>query len=402
MRPVRKTKISELTLRRLRPAAKPFIVWDSKQPGLALRVQPTGARSWYYVYSRHGRPRWYRVGDGAIGPSDARTLAAEAMLAVAKGGDPAADRKAARSKGTFVELATQYVEQHAKKHNKSWKQANALVRRFLIPKWGKLQAASLTRSDVKAMMSSIAAPVVANQTLAAASAIFTWAICEELVTSNPCKLIQNNPTKKRERVLSDSEIPTFWRAFNSAGLVAGTALKVLLLVGQRPGEVTHMRREHINDGWWELPGLPVLELGWPGTKNGASHRVWLPAVAQELIAELADDNKATGFVFTGGRGGSVGKLDDAMRAICKAIGGEKATPHDLRRTHGTTITGLGFGRDAMNRIQNHIEGGIADVYDQYRYAEENKRIMETVGEKIMALVEGRRADVNVIPFAARG
>jgi len=40
---------------------------------------------------------------------------------------------------------------------------------------------------------------------------------------------------------------------------------------------------------------------------------------------------------------------------------DKVTPHDLRRTHGSTITALGFGRDAMNRIQNHREGGIASV-----------------------------------------
>jgi hypothetical protein len=55
----------------------------------------------------------------AIGLADARLMAAEAMLKVAKGGDPAADRKADRGRGMFAELATQYVELHAKKHNKS-------------------------------------------------------------------------------------------------------------------------------------------------------------------------------------------------------------------------------------------------------------------------------------------
>ena len=65
-----------------------------------------------------------------------------------------------------------------------------------------------------------------------------------------------------------------------------------------------------------------------------------------------------------------------MRVICKTLGVERATPHDLRRTHGTTITALGFGRDAMNRVQNHKEGGIGSVYDRHGYADENKRIME--------------------------
>ena len=77
-----------------------------------------------------------------------------------------------------------------------------------------------------------------------------------------------------------------------------------------------MRREHIIDsGWWEMPGEPVPALGWPGTKNGENHRVWLPKVAQALLAEL--DGEATGgFVFAGPRGGPIHGLDGAMRYIC--------------------------------------------------------------------------------------
>jgi integrase len=76
-----------------------------------------------------------------------------------------------------------------------------------------------------------------------------------------------------------------------------------------------------------------------------------------------------------------------MRSICTKLGVERATPHDLRRTFSTTVTGLGFGRDALNRVTNHREGGIASVYDRHGYAEENKRVMEAVAAKIMALVE---------------
>jgi hypothetical protein len=80
----------------------------------------------------------------------------------------------------------------------------------------------------------------------------------------------------------------------------------------------------------------------------------------------------------------------------RALAAPTATPHDLRRTHGTTITALGFGRDAMNRIQNHVEGGIASVYDRHQYSDENRKIMETVAARIMALIEGGGADSNVI------
>jgi integrase len=250
------------------------------------------------------------------------------------------------------------------------------------------------------MMARIDAPILANQTLAAASAIFTWGMKEELIKAgfvHPCVGVERNATNERERILSDSELPKFWTAFDDAGLVEGMALKMILLTGQRPGEVSHMRTEHLVDGWWEMPGKPVPALDWLGTKNGESHRVWLPQPATEILEEM----KSTGLVFTGLRGGAITSLDKTMRAICKDLGVERATPHDLRRTHGSMITALGFGRDAMNRIQNHRDGGIAGVYDRHSYADENKRIMETVAAKFMALIGGGGA-ANVVAFGPRG
>ena len=140
--------------------------------------------------------------------------------------------------------------------------------------------------------------------------------------------------------------------------------------------------------------------GWPGTKNSESHRVWLPAAARALLAELVGEApSATGFVFAGSRGNrAIDDLDGAMRAICQKLGAERATPHDLRRSHGTMITRLSFGREAMNRIQNHREGGIASVYDRHGYAEETKHVMEAVAARITALAEGRPEDSKIVPF----
>jgi integrase len=381
-RAARKRQLTELYVKKVKPEKSAFLVWDSKQHGLALQVQPTGAKAWKAIYSFHGRPRWLTIGKTrAIGLADARTLAAEAMLAVANGEDPQAEKKAERGAGTFAELAARYVEEYAKSKNKSWQQGNTLVRRYALPRWGKLQAATIVRSDVKALMRQIAAPVLANQVLAAVSAVFTWAVKEEVLPANPCKLVARNPVKSRERVFSQSELPKFWAAFGDSA--QGRALKTILLLGQRPGEVACMRLEHIIDGWWEMPGDPVPALGWRGTKNGEPHRVWLPKPVRAII----DSDETTGFVF-GSQRRPVIKLDAVMRDISKQFGVEPVRPHDLRRTHGTMITGLGFGRAIMNRIQNHKEGGIASVYDRHGYAEEMQRVMEAVANKIMTLVEG--------------
>ena len=191
---------------------------------------------------------------------------------------------------TFADVAARHIE-HAQRVNKSWRQSDALVRKHLLPRWGRLRARDVTRGDVRAVVRNVTAggaPVVANEVLKAASAIFAWAIREEIgeITVNPCYGVTANPTKPRERVLADGELPRFWAAFDGAGLARGAALKAILLTGQRPGEIAHLRREHLRDGWWELPGEPDPRLGWPGTKNGQSHRVWLTQPVRDLLAEL--------------------------------------------------------------------------------------------------------------------
>jgi hypothetical protein len=67
---------------------------------------------------------------------------------------------------------------------------------------------------------------------------------------------------------------------------------------------------------------------------------------------------------------------------------EKVTPHDLRRTALSTFTGLGFSRDAMDRIANHKKGGVTDVYDRHSYAKEDALIAAAVAGHVLALVEG--------------
>ena len=389
-RPAYKTRLSELAVKRLKTRA---VIWDTKQQGLALRVR--ARRTFYYVYSRHGRPRWLKLGDAGIGLAAARELAAEAMLQVARGKDPAAEKKARRGRGTFAELAERYVHEYSKKNNKSWAQPDALIRRHVLPKWAKLQAANITRSDIKALSASIEKPSVAMQTILAVSAILSWGVNEELVGANPCKGIAQKVTKDRERILAKGEIAKIWPAFDEAGLVASSALKMILLTGQRPGEVSCMRREHIVDGWWELPGEPISGLGWPGTKNGKSHRVFLSAPARAVIDEISVGDQKTGFVFANSRGRPHGKLAPFMRQVCETLGIERATPHDLRRTFGSTVTALGFGRQAMDRVLNHSDTSVGSVYDRYGYSDQDEKLMETVGAHIMSLVEGKAA-ANVV------
>jgi integrase len=376
-----KRRLSEAFIKTVKPDSERVVVfWDTLQRGLALAVQPSGHRAWKCVYALRGRgARWFHLGDArAIALADARRLAGRIMVQVAEGGDPHADRLALRGRGSFEQISQRYLEEHARKKNKSWRQADALVRTYLLPRWAKLDIGSIRRADVKAAIAAIAAPVLANQVLAAASPIFSWAMRQEIISANPCSGVEKNGAASRERVLSDAEITAFWPHLSAP-------LKMVLLTGQRPGEVAHLHRAHVVDErWWAMPGAPDPRTSWPGTKNAQSHRIWL----SEPVRELLPDVLATSM--------RDGQMQRDMRNICARLEvGEKVTPHDLRRTFCSKVTALGFGRDAMNRVTNHKEGGIADVYDRHRYQEENKKIMETVARHIMMIAE-RGGPANVV------
>src|SRR5215467_10216750 len=177
-------RLTEAFVKTVRPDPNRVVVyWDTLQRGLALAVQPSGHRAYKCVYTIRGRgARWYHLGDArAITLADARKLASKAMYQVAEGKDPHADRLALRGRGSFEQVARRYLEEYAKKRNKSWRQADALVARYLLPRWAKLDIGNIRRADVKAAMAVIAAPVLANQVLAAASPIFSWAVRQDII-----------------------------------------------------------------------------------------------------------------------------------------------------------------------------------------------------------------------------
>lgn len=84
-----------------------------------------------------------------------------------------------------------------------------------------------------------------------------------------------------------------------------------------------------------------------------------------------------------------------MRRLSDKLGWDPPVhPHDLRRTFGTTVTKLGCGRDAMNRIQNHSSGDeVGDVYDRHGYEDEDRRVMERVTAHFLRLLDGAGAGV---------
>ena len=366
------------------PEAGYFLVYDQDVRRLAVAVHASGKNAFKFIYHFNGKTRWLTLGEMRV--HEARKLGYELSDAVAKGKDPQAEVMEAKRADTFGRLVDRYFAEFADHNLRSANQTKYLLKKY-VPAWfNSLKVTKATRGDVKAVVGPLQAktPGVARQVHAAMSSVFQWGVEEALVIqSNPCRQITMTKGEERERVLSNEELMKFYRAFDDHG-VAGAALRVLLLTGQRPGEVAAMRRGQIKDGWWELPAKP--DGLWPGTKTKTNHRVWLPMVVQRQLSQMGQSQ-----VFSDDPPKLLKSMRAAMSKMCKALGVERATPHDLRRTHGSTITRLlGFGgMAAMNRIQNHREGGVGRVYDRYGYEDEIKTVMEKVAKEMIRIVEGR-------------
>jgi hypothetical protein len=55
----------------------------------------------------------------------------------------------------------------------------------------------------------------------------------------------------------------------------------------------------------------------------------------------------------------------------------------------------------MNRVQNHKKGDIGSICDRHSYADENKRVMEAVAQRLVSLTEGGAADSKVVQIGTR-
>ena len=53
----RKVVFSEFYIKNLKPGPAPYLRWDAKQAGFAVRVEPSGYKAWKAIYKFGGRKR---------------------------------------------------------------------------------------------------------------------------------------------------------------------------------------------------------------------------------------------------------------------------------------------------------------------------------------------------------
>ena len=258
----------------------------AKLPALYLRVRAGGSRTFVIQWRQGQFQRRSTVGKvGILTVDEARRKARKLISGIDDGHDPIAAKAKARvdDRQLFGVLVDEYLavrardmkprslEQttlHLRKHCEAPAQAAAEEDR---PRDRRRRAADASQRRE--------APVAADRGRSTLSAFFGWAIGEGIAEVNP--VIGTNKSSKgssRERVLTDDELVTIWKAAPASDF--GRIVKLLLLTGQRRNEIADLRWAEIEDGAIVLPR--------ERTKNSREHDVPLSPQALAVLDEQAE------------------------------------------------------------------------------------------------------------------
>jgi integrase len=339
-------------------------------------------------------------GCGAISLASARDAARALLGDVAKGKDPAAERKAAvlwakRKALTLGGLIDQWEKLHlaGKRPNYSVAAASALRRSFA--KHLDMPAASLDRTTIVGVLDDLAKDgkaAMAGATARYGSALFGWAIRRGSLTVNPFERVPAAPTVRRERILTADEIRRVWQATEEPGAF-NAIVRALLLTGQRREEVSGLASSELD------PNFSVWTLPATRSKNRKPHVVPLSAQMQALLQARSESSEGE-LVFEGERGVFSGWSKSKIR-LDRRSGVKGWVLHDLRRTAATGMSELGVAPHIVEAVLNHASGhkaGVAGVYNQARYASETRRALDLWGAHVEAIVAGREPAGNVLSF----
>ena len=244
---------------------------DPKTEGLSLRVTPSGSKSWSLLYVRKsdGKKRRVTIGDfgadhrGLIGLAEARQRAVALRAAINRGLDPAEARAAEKSAETVSELLDLFILHHPRPDASWTKECKRIFEKNVKPLIGDIKLPALTRPHIRIVIKAMkerGVTTAVNRTLAALRRALSWAVSEDMLVSNPAQnLVTEVEEQPKDRALSIAEVKAFWAGLDnpdtSMGQKSRLALKLILVTGQRPGEVCGASRSELDLAGkiWTIP-----------------------------------------------------------------------------------------------------------------------------------------------------
>jgi len=324
-------------------------------------------------------------------------------------------RKLADTAMTFRQVVDEWEEVELK-GKKSRAETLRLLEKDVLPPWGNLKVKDIKRRDIVLLRDRIKkrAPITANRVHGALTRLFNFAAERGVIDNSPCNGIRKIQEKGRSRVLNNEEIKLLWNAldldnreidiyFNSK-----LALKMIILTGQRPGEVCGMRWEEITTSTSEFDGdegKPIWIIPKARMKNGESNAVPLCPLALKVIEAAKVISGNSEFVFKSShlKNDAIKPhgLSRAMLRHWQEMGIEKRfTPHDLRRTLRTKLASLKISDIVAERVLGHKLQGILAIYNQYHYVPEKREALEKWEHELLKILGAEVKSAKIIKMRA--
>ena len=422
--------LKDSTIKATKPTGKQQTLNDGQ--GLQLRISHGGnSYTWFYQYRHPVTKEKRRIDYGSypqlsLATARAQHLATKGLLK--QGTDPlelreqqrteaecqrlALEREKAKQENTIEALAWRWFNNYITRARRDPDYTKRMIEVDIVPALGRLVAAEASRAQLVGAIEDIIArgsPGQAREVLAAMKQMFSYGEQVGIIEASPIANIKASmlvgKRKPRDRFLTLDEIRAVWLELPNTGLTQHIilALKLLLVTGQRRGELMAARWEHID---WQ-----AMTWHLPQTKNDKPHTVPLSPLAESQFRELETLAQDSPWCFPGKDGEhiieksvtrAVSRKQECFKVNDKPI--PHWTPHDLRRTAETQMLALGVPPHVAERATNHtIKTGVSDVfgvYARYDYQSEIRQAMEQWAERIETLLAGEK--VIPLPIAKRG
>jgi integrase len=419
----KKTFKTDLQFQQLKTPSLPIKQWDywDTQSPLGVRITYKGTKT-YFVMSRvleEGLRKLKRISLGHVGAiplTEARDQARNFQAMAKDGLDPRTitrekkETQVEESRLSFQATRAEFITRYCKGKDEKGKgrlrpATLAEYERILngdeLKSWEKKSIRSIDRKAILQVIDSIVdrgAPIMANRYSAVLSRYFSWCLERGYIDAAP-PISKPGKETKRDRVLTDPEIIDVWNAAVQKKGIYAEMIKLLLLTGQRRGEVSGMRWEELHDldgenPYWIIPATR--------SKNGIQHTVSLSPQAVQAISALPRIAKSPYCLTTTGKTPISGfncmkerfdKLITAARAKEKLGAIPGWTLHDLRRTVASGMARLNVPPHVVEKILNHTGGeisGVAAVYNRHEYTEEKKNALNTWASYIETLLDQKK------------
>ena len=381
-------KITKSTVERL-PLNE--VLWDQSLVGFGARRQ---RRHVHYLlrYRINGKQRFISIGrHGMWTPDSARNEAQRLLGLVAAKTDPASER--VRPAETFGGEIKRYLDR--KRPSLKSRTITEVHRHLLIhaKPLHHLRLAEIDRRTIASRLAEIeqsSGPGARNRVRSSLSALFTFAIREGLIDSNPVSGTgKADEGPSRDRTLTQLELRMVLNALNADPPHAGgrgrphsglgpfsDIIRLLVLTAQRRAEIGGLK-------WSEVDferGLIVLPP--ERSKNNRQHELPISRQVRAIIERQPRQNEwVWGRKFTS-RGNAKASLDRRLNGMAPY------RLHDLRRTAATQMAELGVLPHIIEAVLNHVSGhksGVAGIYNRARYTDEMRSALQLWADRVTVI-----------------